>query len=117
MLSESEMKYLKMLVLTEFTQRCPYDTGELLNSISLEETGNGFNLTIDAPHTVYTEEEWISPRWGGKTNPNEKWIFTSFLESFNAIKSYYGSKELKDINDEEKPIPEEVRKYVEEKYE
>lgn len=26
-----------------------------------------------APYMPYTNEPWISPRWNGKENPNEKW--------------------------------------------
>ncbi len=117
MLNEAELKYLKMLVLTEFLENCPVDTGELLNSISIEDTEGGFNLTIDAPHTVYTEEAWISPKWNGKTNPNEKWIFQSFLDAFNSVKSHFGAKEMKEVDKEDVPIPEVVRNYVDETYE
>lgn len=27
-----------------------------------------------APYAVYTNEKWISPRWSGRSNPNEQWI-------------------------------------------
>lgn len=27
-----------------------------------------------APYVPYTNEPWISPRWKGKKNPNEKWF-------------------------------------------
>ena len=27
-----------------------------------------------APYAVYTNEKWISPRWSGRSNPNENWI-------------------------------------------
>jgi hypothetical protein len=27
-----------------------------------------------APYAVYTNAEWISPRWRGKRNPNQDWV-------------------------------------------
>jgi hypothetical protein len=27
-----------------------------------------------APYVVYTNEPWISPKWKGAKNPNEKWF-------------------------------------------
>lgn len=32
-----------------------------------------------APYVVYTDKPWISPKWGGKKNPNEGW-WERFLE-------------------------------------
>ena len=56
---------------------CPYDTGNLNNSISVNiEDGRAF-IKIGgelAPYAVYTNERWVAPRWKGAKNPNEKWI-------------------------------------------
>lgn len=42
-----------------------------------------FKLFIDedeAPYMPFTNEPWISPRWGGKKNPNEGWFDKSALK-------------------------------------
>lgn len=57
----------------------PYDTGNLRdNGIRLTKTGvNEYTISIgapEAPYAVYTNEKWVSPRWHGRKNPNEKWI-------------------------------------------
>ena len=36
-----------------------------------------------APYVFYTNEEWKSPKWKGKQNPNEGW----FQDAFDAIRS------------------------------
>ena len=116
MLSKDTMDFLKSLVLTEFIASAPVKTGELLNSIVLEETDSGFSISITAPHTVYTEETWISPKWDGKTNPNEKWILQAFERSFNKIREYFGALEDKELDKEDYPVPEVVKEYVEQNY-
>lgn len=55
-------------------EQAPYRSGELVQSITLEKTATGFEIKIKAPHTVFTNEPWISPRWRGRANPNEAWI-------------------------------------------
>jgi hypothetical protein len=55
----------------------PVRSGLLLSSITLKATELGYVLfmdTIKAPHMVYTEEEWVSPQWGGRANPNQGWF-------------------------------------------
>ena len=56
----------------------PYDTGILRETISATRIEkNAFKISIGgppAPYAVYTNEKWVSPRWKGKKNPNEKWI-------------------------------------------
>ena len=64
--------------------RAPVDTGKLRNSITCGSTDDGFFIEITAPHTVYTEEEWLSPKWNGKTNPNQDWI----KYAVNDVKNY-----------------------------
>lgn len=56
----------------------PYDTGNLSqNAIRFAwENEKTFIIYVDesiAPYMPYTNEPWISPKWGGKKNPNEKW--------------------------------------------
>lgn len=37
-----------------------------------------------APYMPYTNEKWVSPRWNGKKNPNEKW----FDNAYGAVVEY-----------------------------
>lgn len=70
----------------EFAQRAlqkiklaaPFKTGNLrYNAIKLESRGPGVvAILVDmdiAPYMPYTTEPWISDKWKGKNNPNEKW--------------------------------------------
>lgn len=57
----------------------PYDSGNLRdNAIKIYRVGpRKYAIDVDgfiAPYAVYTNEKWISPKWRGKKNPNEKWI-------------------------------------------
>lgn len=55
----------------------PVRSGNLQASIKLISTARGYKIYIDdnqAPYDMYTNEKWISPRWGGRANPNEGWI-------------------------------------------
>ena len=54
----------------------PIDTGNMsLNAFNFEYLGNmRWKISIDekkAPYVPFVNEKWISPRWGGKQNPNE----------------------------------------------
>lgn len=56
----------------------PFDTGNLSrDAIRWEMIGNEFKIYVDeaiAPYMPYTNEEWLSPIWQGKKNPNEGWF-------------------------------------------
>ena len=57
----------------------PIDTGNMrLNATQFASTGlKSASIRVDgavAPYAVYTNEPWLSPRWGGKKNPNEGWV-------------------------------------------
>ena len=57
----------------------PKDTGNLAyNAVLVRyEDSNTVKLYVNeviAPYMPYTNEPWISPRWGGKKNPNEGWF-------------------------------------------
>ena len=64
---------------------CPYDTGNMHNTIRVEAVSPTEVRVIiggdPAPYAPYTNEPWISERWHGKKNPNEGWID-------NAVKSF-----------------------------
>ncbi len=40
-----------------------------------------------APYAIYTNEVWLSARWGGKTNPNQEWIQNAIIEVIPTIQS------------------------------
>ena len=54
----------------------PKDTGNMrYNAFKIEPLGDmKWKIFIDekvAPYVVYVNEKWVSPKWNGKTNPNE----------------------------------------------
>lgn len=42
-----------------------------------------------APYMPFTNEKWISPRWHGKRNPNEKWFDKTAKRLADAIEQAY----------------------------
>lgn len=60
-------------------------TGNMaFNALRYQEEGGRFVIYMDesiAPYVPYTNEPWLSPRWGGKQNPNEGW-WQRFCEEF-----------------------------------
>lgn len=66
-------------VMNVFKSAVPIRTGNLkYNAVKCEYKGDGhWQISIDesvAPYMPYTNEPWVSPRWNGKKNPNEKWF-------------------------------------------
>lgn len=57
---------------------CPVDTGNMRQNIKvIKSSKNEWQIRIGGdvvPYAVYTNEKWVSPRWKGRKNPNEKWI-------------------------------------------
>lgn len=75
----------------------PIDTGNLrYNAIRYEWIDEStFKIYVDesiAPYMPYTNEEWLSPRWHGKKNPNEKW--------FDKACEYIIDKVMQELNGE-----------------
>ena len=83
----------KEVYVRKFVPRVPYtpQSGIIRGKFRRASTGNmRFNATtirrktpnvieikVDAkiaPYVVYTNEPWISPKWRGAKNPNEKWF-------------------------------------------
>jgi hypothetical protein len=59
-------------------RRAPIDTGNLrYNAVSyVYKSDDEFVIFVDediAPYMPYTNEPWLSDRWKGAKNPNEKW--------------------------------------------
>lgn len=81
------MTYQEFTMLAEYAARylrslAPRDTGNLAeNAIRLyykysrgEISAHIYINESIAPYMPYTNEPWLSPYWGGKQNPNEKWF-------------------------------------------
>jgi hypothetical protein len=63
----------------EFQKLTPKDTGNLrYNAVKLVfSSPTRAVLYVDekvAPYMPYTDRPWLSPKWGGKKNPNENWF-------------------------------------------
>lgn len=52
----------------------PRRSGALKNSFKLTNNGNTVEISTDIYYMPFTNEPWISPRWKGAKNPNEKWF-------------------------------------------
>lgn len=68
-------------------------TGNLkYNGIRIEKINNGYKIYIDeniAPYMPFTNEEWVSPKWKGAKNPNEKWFDKVALSMVQVIAERY----------------------------
>ena len=87
-----------------FRPLVPYDTGNMaLQATKVEKVSeNEVKIYIDsdvAPYVAYTNEPWISPKWQGKQNPNEKWFEKAAEKTAQAICSMLDGKMT--INSEE----------------
>lgn len=73
----------------------PYDTGNLANNaiqLHFEDEKTAViqvNESI-APYMPYTNEPWISPKWNGKKNPNEKWFDNAVMIICTELAEEYG---------------------------
>ena len=52
----------------------PYRKGDLSRSFKSRIVDNGIEIYTTMDYMPYTEEEWISPKWKGRANPNEGWF-------------------------------------------
>jgi len=75
-----ELEILRVQAITIFQAQAPYRKGNLMRAIRIEPltAQDGFRIVLDISYAVYTEEEWLSPRWRGRKNPNEKWFKKAF---------------------------------------
>lgn len=90
-IDKSQFDRVFLEAVAELKKRTPIDTGNLRESIKyMWVSENEFEIWVDvgdtgafvkgqkfnnglAPYTPFTNEQWISPRWNGKQNPNENW--------------------------------------------
>ena len=82
----------------------PVDTGNLkYNAVRIEWVSEKeCKIYVDesiAPYMPYTNEPWISPRWNGKKNPNEKWWQNACELAIGEIANYLGGELSKNDHD------------------
>ena len=81
-------------VLQIFKSQAPTRKGTLKGQVRVLEIEGGFQVISDIYYMPYTTEKWISPRWRGRANPNEKWWDEAWDLSLKFLTSVYG-KEFK----------------------
>jgi hypothetical protein len=69
-------------------------SGKQRAEIYVEVFDGGFRVISPTYYTPYTTEKWISARWRGRPNPNEKWWDEAWDLSLKFLTSVYG-KEFK----------------------
>lgn len=92
----------------ELKKRTPIDTGNMRNNavtIEFFDGGKTCKIYVDeqiAPYVFYTNEKWISPKWNGKENPNEKWFdkASEYIVDF-LTQRLSGTTEKKDDSNQE----------------
>lgn len=94
-MDSSRLVSIATMAYNHLKNSCPVDTGNMkYNAIRLTRlSGNKIEVSIEAsiaPYVVYTNEKWLSPRWKGKKNPNEKWIDDAAEEIAARIKAFFG---------------------------
>lgn len=86
--AETAFEYLRAV--------CPVDTSNMKNTMTLVQSGKRqYRIKIGgakAPYAVYTNEKWISNRWNGKKNPNEKWIDKAVIDIVTDISVRFRGK-------------------------
>lgn len=86
---------------------CPYRTGNLERNGIRVKIENG-SMCVEIGHdtskvlgeyAVYANEPWISPKWGGKQNPNQGWIERGIEKALPLIRQVYSGMTIDDFND------------------
>ena len=90
------MTELENAILQIFKSQSPVRTGTLKGQIREERVDNGFNIVSDIYYMPYTEEQWVSPRWRGRANPNEGWFKEAFEMALRFISSVYGKEFIRE---------------------
>ena len=74
------MNELVTLLVDTLVYRSPKDTRNLaINGIKQQ----GDKIIIgnaQVPYAAATNNAWVSPRWNGKSNPNEGWVDNAVLQ-------------------------------------
>lgn len=74
------MNSLITMIIDTLVYRSPKDTRNLaINGI--KQQGNTVVIgNALVPYAVATNEAWVSPRWNGKSNPNEGWVDNAIIQ-------------------------------------
>ena len=78
--------HIKNQALMFMRNQAPHRSGDLKESMEAKDIPNGVEITVGIYYFPYTELEWISPRWRGRRNPNERWfaLGTGYLAKYLA---------------------------------
>jgi hypothetical protein len=68
-----QIKIRSMPIVTSFN--VPVRSGQLKESFQYNALSDtSFEIKTNMFYMPYTNEKWISPRWNGRQNPNERWF-------------------------------------------
>lgn len=86
---------IDMLLIIKET--CPIDTGNLRHNAIKFKFINSRKIEIwvnedIAPYMVYTNEQWLSPKWEGQKNRNESWWQNAVYKCVEMIQARYDAK-------------------------
>lgn len=126
MINKTQFDRVFLQAVNELRKLAPKDTGNLAyNSIKYRWINDHqFEIYVDvgntsafvlgekfdkgvAPYMPFTNEEWISPKWNGKQNPNQDWWNKAIEYIIGFIAKRFGSavyrglteKEIKEIGE------------------
>ena len=91
----------------------PYDKGRLSTVGIRIVYGSTTYIAIggsEAYYAVYTNEEWISPKWHGKKNPNEDWIDHAIKAALPIVRDIFSGNVTE--NEVQDYVNEQQLKYV-----
>lgn len=90
-LSAKKMHRIALNCQKHMRELSPVDTGNMQQNISVvQDNARQYSIKIGgnvAPYAVYTNEKWVSPRWHGRKNPNEKWIDSGVISFVTELTS------------------------------
>jgi len=70
----SIMNDLKKEAVLAYKIGTPYRSGYQHDHIYAKDLANGgFEIVVNTDYVQYTTDEWVSPKWNGRENPNEGW--------------------------------------------
>jgi len=78
--------HIKEMALMFMRNQAPHRSGDMKASMEANDVPEGIEITVGIYYFPYTELEWISPRWRGRKNPNERWfgMGTGYLAKYLA---------------------------------
>lgn len=70
----------------------PVRSGRLKESFKYDTRPDGFEITTNLFYMPYTNEQWVSPRWNGRENPNLYWFNKSHEYMAQYIARHLGGR-------------------------